>query len=438
MENENTNNTTPEVQAQTSISPASDTRTSDTTQNSNTATPATESSSGGGLKDKLLEILKGFGKKDDAGEGDNKGDNKNTEAPVQTPDNPFRDASKAATDFMEVVSKQDATLELKDVVAPTTMAETAIKQMENVNMSKLIGAPINAAVEAQFDAARKMLDCIQQIGLKDNTLAVVTFNFFKNGKQATMTVPLLTLVPINAMRIKEMTYSFKLKIDTESSVNLQTGAENTISYGTNIKGGDDKKAAPAGEKDPKADKAGGAKTAEAVKNNAVQVEPTFATSFSSKKDSKATQNSKYSVETSMDISLTVAPEENMPGGISRMLEILNNTIDVHNPNGELTVKANRVSMVDGVAVTNVSYINGEGNYDPGKVTCKKMGSKEGDSKVLAMNNGEGVDLLFLEEGMYVVSAEKLQSYVIVDKEAKPAPKAEDPKPQSQNPEPSNN
>ena len=41
MENENTNNTTPEVQAQSSISPASDMRTSDTTQNSNTATPAT-------------------------------------------------------------------------------------------------------------------------------------------------------------------------------------------------------------------------------------------------------------------------------------------------------------------------------------------------------------------------------------------------------------
>ena len=351
-------------------------------------------------------------------EGETQGETKDTtKTAVQTDDGTIRAANAELDKALEIDKNLDASLTLKDVVAPTTMAETAIKQMESVDMSKIIGTPMNAAVQAQFDASRKMLECIKEIGVKDNTLATVTFNFFKSGKKAVMTVPLLTLVPINAMRIKELTYAFKLKIDTESSVNLQTGVEKSVSYGNNAgggassaKGGD--MAAKGGEGGN--DKKDSAKTLDAIKSN-VHGETTFATSFSSKKDSRATQNSKYNVETTMDINMTIAPEESQPAGISKMLEILNNTIDVHNPNGELSVDSHRVTLVNGVAVASVTYINGDGLYAPGKVTCKLSSAKDDKIRVLAMDNGDKVDLIFVEEGLYTISAEKLQTYVIVEK-----------------------
>ena len=98
----------------------------------------------------------------------------------------------------DAIKMQDVSLTLKEVSAPTKLGEESIHQMESLDMSKLIGAPINAAVEAHYNAAKKMLGCINDIGVKDGTVAVVTFSFFKNGKMAKMTIPLLTLVPIEA------------------------------------------------------------------------------------------------------------------------------------------------------------------------------------------------------------------------------------------------
>ena len=364
----------------------------------------------------LIGLIKSFFDKEDKKTPEEKEAEKTD--PQKQQENPFRNAAEAAAGFNEVAANQKAELELKDVVAPTTLAETAIRQMENVNMSKLIGAPMNAAVEAQFDAARKMLACVKDIGVKDDTLTVVTFNFFKNGKKAVLTVPLLSLVPINAMRIKQLTYAFKLKIDTGSSIEMKTGNENLISYGTGLQGqsgsqgaGQGQKAGGSGEGDKKQD---ATKSLESLKNTG-KAESTFAASFSSKKDSHATQNSKYDVETTMDINMTIAPEDSLPAGISRMLEILNNTIDIHNPNGELTVDSRRITLVNGVAMTSAHYINGEGLYAPSKITCKKWNDNEGKARILAMNNGDSVDLLFIEEGVYIVSADKLSVPVYVEK-----------------------
>ena len=248
--------------------------------------------------------------------------------------------------------------------------------------------------------------------MKDKTLATVTFNFFKNGKKAVLTVPLLTMVPINAMRIKELTYAFKLKIDTESSVNLQTGVEKSIGYGNSTPAAKDTKSGTGTAAKGSGEKTDSTAVLDAVKD--VKKESTFATTFSSKKDSRATQNSKYNVETTMDINMTIAPEESQPAGISKMLEILTNTIDVHNPNGELIVEDRRISLVGGVAMTSVQYINSEGLYDPGKVTCQLANAKDDKIRVIATNNGDTVTLIFVEGGIYKVSAGTLNELIIVD------------------------
>ena len=347
----------------------------------------------------------------------------------------------------DAIKMQDVTLTLKEVSAPTKLGEESIHQMESLDMSKLIGAPINAAVEAHYNAAKKMLGCINDIGVKDGTVAVVTFSFFKNGKMAKMTIPLLTLVPITAMRIKEMTYDFKIKFTADTSINLTTGAESTFSYGAAIQKEQDTSKKKTGENnatDPNAAKPkpeGGDKTggqtgstgtetapapaaqkpsstavADAVKNS-VRAEPTFGASFSSKKDSKATQDSKYSVESSMDIGITVVSDENLPGGISKMLQILNDAISVYNPKGELTVSSSLVQLADGYAVVKATYLDGEGNSAPDKITCKYEGTEKDAPKVKVLNTGDGVQLLFNAPGPYMVTAENMKSAVIVQKEA---------------------
>ena len=346
----------------------------------------------------------------------------------------------------DAIKMQDVTLTLKEVSAPTKMGEESIHQMESLDMSKLIGAPINAAVEAHYNAAKKMLGCINDIGVKDGTVAVVTFSFFKNGKMAKMTIPLLTLVPITAMRIKEMTYDFKIKFTADTSINLTTGAESTFSYGAAIKDEQNPSKKKAGEENatdpnaakpqqkgentggqtnstdtattpaPAAQKPSSTAVADAVKNS-VRAEPTFGASFSSKKDSKATQDSKYSVESSMDIGITVVSDDNLPGGISKMLQILNDAISVYNPKGELNVSSSLVQLADGYAVINATYLDGEGNSAPDKISCKYEGTEKDAPKVTVLNTGDGVQLLFNAPGPYMVIAENLKSAVIVQKEA---------------------
>ena len=346
----------------------------------------------------------------------------------------------------DALKMQDVTLTLKEVSAPSKLGEESIHQMESLDMSKLIGAPINAAVEAHYNAAKKMLGCINDIGVKDGTVAVVTFSFFKNGKMAKMTIPLLTLVPITAMRIKEMTYDFKIKFTADTSINLTTGAESTFSYGAAIKDEQNPSKKKAGEENatdpnaakpqqkgentggqtnstdtattpaPAAQKPSSTAVADAVKNS-VRAEPTFGASFSSKKDSKATQDSKYSVESSMDIGITVVSDDNLPGGISKMLQILNDAISVYNPKGELNVSSSLVQLADGFAVINATYLDGEGNSAPDKISCKYEGTEKDAPKVTVLNTGDGVQLLFNAPGPYMVIAENLKSAVIVQKEA---------------------
>ena len=116
----------------------------------------------------------------------------------------------------------------------------------------------------------------------------------------------------------------------------------------------------------------------------------------------------------MDVKLVIGPD-NMPGGISKLLEILNEAIEVYNPNGELTVSANRVQLVNGYAMVTAEYINTDGILDLGAITCTKT---EGGGKgvVKFSSNGNNVQMLFNEAGMYIIKAGKLSQTVIVDPE----------------------
>lgn len=327
--------------------------------------------------------------------------------------NQFQQIGEALGGTMQTADKLQAIVTLSDATASTKLGHDAIESMSNLDLAKIISAPLDAAVNAQYKAAKTTLKCIDEIGVKNGTLSVVVFNFIKNGMQAKMSIPLLSLVPINTVRINEMTYNFKLAIKTSSSLNIISGID--TSFGANF-GNSTKQAQPKADEKKKSSEApasGGADkeaTADAIKSK-VSVEPTFGVNFSTKKDSKATQDSKYSVESSMDVSLKVGPDD-MPGGISKMLEILNESIDIFNPNGELTVSETSAKLVNGVATVIVKYRDGNGISAPQKVTCKH--ASDSSAKVTCLNNGDCRQLVFSKEGLYIITADKNQIAVNIE------------------------
>ena len=361
-----------------------------------------------------------------------------TEEP-KAPKNEVDDLLKAGEKIVSIAenaknlmipTSDDMHASLKSVTADVGIIKNAMNVMENISFDKLISGPLDACVKAQSDAAKSTLDFIRTVGLKEKNgnqyVATVAFTFVRNGKACTMNIPLISLVPIPTLAIEQMTYKFKVKIDSTSVVGVTSENSNQSSFNMNIplpgseSQGQNALAAtpttpPKGENQPPTengedeetnkkkpagkDAANGKPQKSDVKSvtDDLSKKVLFGVSYSSKKDSKATQYSKYSVETNMDIDITVGKED-MPGGISKMLEILNDSVEVTDPNGVLTVTAEKVALENGRAVVKTSFKNEDGIYDCSRIRCT------GPATVRIVNNVEVAQLLFTTAGIYTVSA----------------------------------
>ncbi len=334
-----------------------------------------------------------------------------------------------------VPESDDMHASLKSVTADVGIIKKAMDTMENISFDKLISGPLDACVKAQSDAAKSTLEFIRTVGLKEKNgtqyVATVVFTFVRGGKTCTMNIPLISLVPIPTLAIEQMTYKFKVKIDSTSVVGVTSENSNQSSFNVNIpfpgsetpnqtgsttsaapatpptppkdgtqppvENGDDEetnKKKPAGK-----DAANGKPQKSDVKavTDDLSKKVLFGVSYSSKKDSKATQYSKYSVETNMDIDITVGKED-MPGGISKMLEILNDSVEITDPNGVLTVTSEKVALENGKAIVKASFKNEDGIYDCSRIRCT------GPATVKIVNNVEVAQLVFTTAGIYTVSA----------------------------------
>lgn len=166
----------------------------------------------------------------------------------------------------------------------------------------LIGGPLTAAIEAQSQAAVASLDFIKAVGFTEEKsgkkeVQNITFVYAAGGQEPqTLEVPLLTILPIPFLRIDDMTVQFKASIsqsmeteDKKSSV-IESGAKAEVSGGYPF------------------------------------VKASLTASVSAKKDSSSTQTSKYAVEYTIDVSVH-AVQDDMPAGLGRVLNILNESID---------------------------------------------------------------------------------------------------------------
>lgn len=242
--------------------------------------------------------------------------------------------------------------------APSQVATNALQA---IPFSSMIGGPLKACIEAQAMAAKTTWDFIQEVGLNtdpktgEKSAVNVSFSFLQGGRMVQLNVPLLTIVPIPYIAINSIDINFKASISASSS----SVTENTESTSMG----------------------GSADITAGVKIGPFHMDAKMNANYSSKKDSKATEESKYSVEYTMDIAVK-AGQDSMPAGLAKVLELLGNSLDVSDPKGTLEVSARNLKAGEQLLI---SYKNSEGLYDPENAKVLDSNNKEVEKAVDGVN-----------------------------------------------------
>lgn len=204
------------------------------------------------------------------------------------------------------------------MIIDRTPSQVVTNSLQAIPFSSLIGGPLNACIEAQAMAARRTWEFIQEAGLEvdpetgEKKAVNVTFSFMQGGRMMQLDVPLLTIVPIPYIAIHDVDISFKASISASTSAATEQSESTGMGGDLSLNGG--------------------------VKLGLFHVDAKLNANYSSKKDSKATAESKYCVEYTMDVAVK-AGQDSMPAGLAKILEILGNSLHVS------AVKTNSAVMV---------------------------------------------------------------------------------------------
>lgn len=216
-------------------------------------------------------------------------------------------------------------------IANPTGESAAVKTndaLTNIPFEHLIGSPLSACVEAQAQAACATANFIQSVGLcakKTKTkqegaetqeeqyeAVTVEFSFMRGGNEVIVKVPLLTIVPIPYFAISTVDINFKATITGIDTTHYEQNASDTYDSSE-----------------------GSSKRRGFIFN---RNKTTLKTTVSSKKDSKATQDSSFSIESTIDVSVH-AVQDSMPAGMAKMLEILNSAVSAEQAENKAGEKA---------------------------------------------------------------------------------------------------
>lgn len=187
----------------------------------------------------------------------------------------------------------------------STPATTVKNMLNGIDYSALIGGPLQAAITAQAMAAKSSWEFIQHVGLTTDkksgeTKAInVTFMYQKDGTLVKLIVPILTIVPIPMIVIDNINIEFKASLNASSSECTENSSSESLDAG--------------GEASAK------------LGWGPFSLEVKAKANYSSKKDSRATKDSKYSVEYTQDV-LVHATQADMPAGLATVLNILSNSV----------------------------------------------------------------------------------------------------------------
>lgn len=243
----------------------------------------------------------------------------------------------------------------------TTPSQVATSALQAIPFGSMIGGPLNACIEAQAMAAQTSWQFIQEVGLNTNLdtgqkeAVNVSFQFVQNGRVVQLNVPLLTIVPIPYIAIHDIDINFKANISASSSSVSEQSSSSALDVGAEASIG--------------------------AKWGAFHMDAKMKANYSSKKDSKATQESKYSVEYTMDVAVK-AGQDSMPAGLAKVLELLGNTLDISDPDGTLEVSARELTLTDGKATLIATYKNSKGIFEPESIKIDGVTGKVSDDSVV--------------------------------------------------------
>lgn len=231
----------------------------------------------------------------------------------------------------------------------TAPSQVATNALQAIPFGSIIGGPLKACIEAQAMAAKTSWQFIQEVGLNTNKetgqkeAVNVSFQFMQNGRMAQLNVPLLTIVPIPYIAIKNIDLNFKANISASSS----TSSEETESSTTDI----------------------GGSASLRLKKGPFSINANMKANYSSKKDSKATQDSQYSVEYTMDVAVK-AEQDSMPAGLAKVLELLGTSLNVSDPDGTLELSEQNLTLIGKEVIVIATYKDSQGIFKPSDITCE--------------------------------------------------------------------
>jgi len=222
----------------------------------------------------------------------------------------------------------------------TTPSTVATSALQAIPFGSLIGAPLDAAINAQVTAAKSTVEFINSVGFDAAGKAKsVVFEYQRDGKIVSIIVPVLAIVPIPYIQVDTITIDFLANISASAS----TVSENSESSSM---GGELGVSAKVGW-------------------GPFSVSADFKANYSSKKDSKATAESRYSVEYTMSVHVG-ASQSNMPAGLAAVLNILQGSIAGSEPGGELTMspRTNTIANRSQAAYFELTVKDGKGILVP--------------------------------------------------------------------------
>lgn len=180
------------------------------------------------------------------------------------------------------------------------------QELAALNFGAMIGGPLIAVINAQARAAMSTVDFVKTIGFQRDRSVNVVFNYTKTVEDpagrpreldCSLSVPILTMMPIPFLRVEETSVEFNAKL-----VGTETSSRESMT-GANAELG--------------AKWGGGALSA--LGGPSVEFKTTFAY------QSKNSQGAKLERTYSLNVKVR-AVQDQMPGGMERLLSILENSI----------------------------------------------------------------------------------------------------------------
>lgn len=226
--------------------------------------------------------------------------------------------------------------------SPSTVATNALNALD---FASLIGGPMDAIVTAQALAARTTYEYITEVGLNtdpktgEKTPVNVVFQYNNNGQMTTLTVPILVMIPIPNLEVTQFSIDFLANISASSSSTQETTSDSELGV------------------DAEAEASLG------IGPFSIRVKAKA--NYSSKQHSKAAQESKYSVEYTMNVHVE-GGQAGMPAGMQTVLNILQGSNSSVSPDEQVAIYPAVLEFLKtGVADLQVTIKNRQGVFLPG-------------------------------------------------------------------------